>query len=49
MSNGEIVMQVKVGKQQDHISAKQLIEALYGVEVDRIVFKGDMIADEQLG
>jgi len=40
-------MQVKVGKQEDHISAKQLIETLYGVEVAKIIFKGDVISDEQ--
>lgn len=49
VSNGEIIMLVKAGKQQDHISAKQLIEALYGIEVDRIVFKGNTTIDEQLG
>ena len=37
--NGKIVLMVKAGKQEDYIAPEQLIEALYGVPVERIVFQ----------
>lgn len=37
--DGRIVLEVKAGKQEDYITPEQLIEALFGVPVERIVFR----------
>ena len=37
--DGKIVLMVKAGKQEDYISPEQLVEAIYGVPVERIVFR----------
>lgn len=47
MMNGRIVMIVKAGKQEDYITAEQLVEAMYGIPVEQIRFRDESLQAER--